>query len=60
VLILKNSVFQKLKLLHSNIQHAACLWHILHNCAKQAGDKIQTDIESLVKTFLILQNTLKS
>jgi hypothetical protein len=43
-----NLVFEKLKLLNPNIQCTDCLAHILHNCAKQADDKLQLDIESLV------------
>jgi hypothetical protein len=35
-----NSVFQKLRQLNPSIQRANCPAHILHNCAKQAADKL--------------------
>jgi hypothetical protein len=47
----RNSVFQKLQQLNPSIQQANCPAHILHNCAKQAADKLDVDMESLVKTF---------
>jgi hypothetical protein len=43
-----NSVLQTLKLLNQNIQRADCIAHILHNCTKQASNKLQIDIKSLV------------
>jgi hypothetical protein len=54
-----NSILPKLKLLNQNIQRANCTAHILHICTKQAGNKLQIDIESLVakifNRFLLLQ-----
>jgi hypothetical protein len=46
-----NSVFQKLQQLNPSIQRANCPAHILHNCAKQAADKLDVNMESLVKIF---------
>jgi hypothetical protein len=43
-----NSVFQKLQQLNPATQRANCPAHILHNCAKQAADKLDVDMESLV------------
>uniref|UniRef100_A0A672ZP06 Uncharacterized protein n=1 Tax=Sphaeramia orbicularis TaxID=375764 RepID=A0A672ZP06_9TELE len=43
-----NSVFQKLKADNSAIIKANCTAHTVHNCAKHAGDRRETDIESAV------------
>jgi hypothetical protein len=43
-----NSVFQKPQQLNPSIQRANCPAHILHNCAKQAANKLDVDMESLV------------
>jgi hypothetical protein len=53
-----NAVFQKLQQLNPPIQRANCPAHILHNCAKQAADKLDVDIESLV--VKIFNNFLSS
>jgi hypothetical protein len=45
-----NSVFQKLQQLNPSVR-ANCPAHILHDCAKQAADKLDVDMESLVKIF---------
>jgi hypothetical protein len=46
-----NSVLQKLQQLNPSIQRANCPAHILHNCAKQAADKLHVDMERIVKIF---------
>ncbi len=43
-----NSVFQKLKADNSGIIKANCMAHIVHNCAKHAGDRLNIDIDSVV------------
>lgn len=43
-----NSVFQKLKEGNSGIIKANCIAHIVHNCAKHAGDRLNIDIDSVV------------
>uniref|UniRef100_A0A3B1JNJ2 DUF4371 domain-containing protein n=1 Tax=Astyanax mexicanus TaxID=7994 RepID=A0A3B1JNJ2_ASTMX len=43
-----NSVFQKLKADNSGIIKANCVAHIVHNCAKHAGDMLNVDIDSVV------------
>ncbi len=45
-----NSVHQKLKADNSGIIKANCMAHILYNCAKHAGDRL--DIESVVNKIL--------
>jgi hypothetical protein len=47
-----NSVFKKLQQLNPSIQRANCPAHIKHNCAKQAPDKLDIDMESLVVKIL--------
>ncbi|XP_041844096.1 uncharacterized protein LOC121641831 [Melanotaenia boesemani] len=43
-----NSVFQKLKADNSGIIKANCMAHIVHNCAKHAGDRLNIDIDLVV------------
>lgn len=43
-----NSVYQKLKADNAKIVKANCMAHIVHNCAKYAGDRLDIDIESVV------------
>jgi len=43
-----NSVYQKLKADHAGIIKANCMAHVVHNCAKYAGDKQEIDIESTI------------
>lgn len=40
-----NSVYQKLKADNASIIKANCMAHIVHNCAKYAGDRLDIDIE---------------
>ena len=42
------SVYQKLKADNSVIVKANCMAHVVHNCAKNAGDRLNIDIESVV------------
>ncbi|CAM4600073.1 unnamed protein product [Leuciscus chuanchicus] len=39
------SVYQKLKADNAGITKANCMAHVVHNCAKYAGDKLDIDIE---------------
>ena len=48
-----NSVFQKLKADNSGIIKANCMAHVVHNCAKHAGDRLDIDIESIVKKYSV-------
>lgn len=43
-----NSVFQKLKEDNSGIIKANCIAHLVHSCAKHAGDRLNIDIDSVV------------
>lgn len=40
------SVYQKMKTNNAGIIKANCIAHVVHNCAKYAGDQLDIDIES--------------
>lgn len=48
----QNSVFQKIKVQSTNIQPANFLVLILHNCIKEAGQKLQTDSKGLLVNII--------
>lgn len=57
-----NSVFQKLKADNSGIIKANCMAHIVHNGAKDAGDRLDIDIQSLfsvLKTYRRIENSIR-